>query len=346
MKKILTLSLLLVSILTFAQVPQGISYQAIALNNSGNPVVSSNVGIRLSILDNSASGTVLYTETHTKTTNAQGLFNLVIGQGTPTVGLFTDVKWETNSKFLKEEIDVTGGTNYVLIGTTQLLSVPFAMYAGKVNSEDIVGGSDVKNVWSSIVNSSSFITDTNAYVYEPSTVSPFQFSWHSTPISGTPFMKSYNSFLTSTNVYIYDNNTWNSYPITGIPKKIISNGGSTLVVTSTNAYLHVNDGTNTTWAPISISGDIVKVSNNNSNLGVLTSTNFYICAYDSTGTTRSWISTPITGNPLNIKFVNGGIMALTSTNAYIYGQDNNDFNYSIPTFSWKMTPISGTLKLD
>jgi hypothetical protein len=129
MKKIITLSLLLVSILTFAQVPQGISYQAIALNNSGNPVVSSNVGIRLSILDNSASGTVLYTETHTKTTNAQGLFNLVIGQGTATSGTFSTINWKTNSKFLKVEMDIAGGTNYVLVGATQLLSVPYAMAA-------------------------------------------------------------------------------------------------------------------------------------------------------------------------------------------------------------------------
>lgn len=129
MKKIITLTLLIASIFTFAQVPQGISYQAIALNASGNPVVSSNIGIRLSILDNAATGTVLYTETYTKTTNAQGLFNLVIGQGTATFGTFLTINWGTNSKFLKAEMDVAGGTNYVLVGTTQLLSVPYALAA-------------------------------------------------------------------------------------------------------------------------------------------------------------------------------------------------------------------------
>ncbi len=116
----------------FAQVPQGISYQAIAINGSGNPVVSSNVGVRLSVLDNSATGTVLYTETQTKTTNPQGLFNLVIGQGTPTAGTFSTINWGTNSKFLKVEMDVAGGTNYTLVGTTQLLSVPYAMTAGTI----------------------------------------------------------------------------------------------------------------------------------------------------------------------------------------------------------------------
>lgn len=129
MKRIISLYIFLISTAIFAQVPQGISYQAIALNNSGNPVVSSNVGIRLSILNNSATGTVLYTETHTKTTNAQGLFNLVIGQGTSTFGTFNTINWNVNSKFLKVEMDVAGGTNYVLVGTTQLLSVPYALAA-------------------------------------------------------------------------------------------------------------------------------------------------------------------------------------------------------------------------
>jgi hypothetical protein len=129
MKKIILLSALFISFLTFAQVPQGISYQAIALNGSGTPVVSSNVGLKLSILDSSASGTVLYSETQLKTTNAQGLFNLVIGQGTVVSGVFNTINWGTNSKFLKVEMDATGGTTYTTVGTTQLLSVPFALAA-------------------------------------------------------------------------------------------------------------------------------------------------------------------------------------------------------------------------
>ncbi|WP_284653648.1 hypothetical protein [Flavobacterium terrisoli] len=132
MKKLILLSALFISFLTFAQVPQGISYQAIALNGSGAPVVSSNVRVRLSVLDVSATGTVLYSETQLKTTNPQGLFNLVIGQGTVVSGVFASINWATNSKFLKVEMDVTGGTTYVLVGTTQLLSVPYALMAGGI----------------------------------------------------------------------------------------------------------------------------------------------------------------------------------------------------------------------
>jgi len=129
MKKLLLFSALFITFLTFAQVPQGISYQAIALNGSGAPVVSSNVRVKLSILDTSASGTVLYSETQLKTTNAQGLFNLTIGQGTLVSGAFNTINWGVNTKFLKVEMDASGGTNYVAVGTTQLLSVPYALAA-------------------------------------------------------------------------------------------------------------------------------------------------------------------------------------------------------------------------
>ncbi len=134
MKKLLLLSVLFISFLSFAQVPQGISYQAIALNGAGTPVVSSNVSVKLSILDVSATGAVLYSETHLKTTNPQGLFNLVIGQGTVVLGTFATINWGLNSKFLKVEMDAAGGTAYVLVGTSQLLSVPYAMYAGGISN--------------------------------------------------------------------------------------------------------------------------------------------------------------------------------------------------------------------
>jgi len=129
MKKLLFISILFFSLLPFAQIPQGIQYQAIALNGSGNPVVNSNVMVRLSIMDASATGTVLYAETHLKMTNAQGLFNLIIGQGSMVSGTFNTINWGANSKFLKVEMDATGGTAYTLVGTTQLLSVPYALAA-------------------------------------------------------------------------------------------------------------------------------------------------------------------------------------------------------------------------
>jgi hypothetical protein len=131
MKKILLVLALSLTALVSAQIPQGISYQAIAYNGTA-AVANGNVGLRLSVLNGSPTGTAVYVETHVKTTNAQGLFNLVIGQGTAVSGTFAGINWATGSKFLKVEMDAAGGTNYAPVGTTQLLSSPYAMVAGSL----------------------------------------------------------------------------------------------------------------------------------------------------------------------------------------------------------------------
>lgn len=134
MKKLITILLCAIATISFAQVPQGVSYQAIATNAQGLPIVSGSIAIRLSILNNTATGTVLYTETQTKTTNAQGLFNVIIGQGTPTLGTFASINWSVNNKFLRVEMDSAGGSNFVFVGATQLLTVPYAMVAAGIRT--------------------------------------------------------------------------------------------------------------------------------------------------------------------------------------------------------------------
>jgi hypothetical protein len=93
-------------------------------------VVNTSVGIKISILQGSASGTAAYVETQTTTTNANGLATLAIGGGTPVTGTFAGINWASGNYFIKTETDPTGGTNYTISGTSQLLSVPYALYAG------------------------------------------------------------------------------------------------------------------------------------------------------------------------------------------------------------------------
>lgn len=132
MKKLyIALSLFLASF-AYSQVPQAFSYQTIAFNSAGAPIANGNVKLRISILDNSATGTVLYTETHTKTTNSKGLVNLNIGQGTANTGNFGGINWGTNSKFVKVEMDPAGGSNYTNVGVNQLMSVPYAQISKTV----------------------------------------------------------------------------------------------------------------------------------------------------------------------------------------------------------------------
>ena len=112
MRHCLFLFLLCLSYFSNAQAPDLFRYQAVARDNLGAEVVNSNIGVQISILDNSSTGTVLYRETHTVTTNQFGLFSLSIGGGTPNIGTMGGVNWSTGFKYLKVEADFTGGTSY------------------------------------------------------------------------------------------------------------------------------------------------------------------------------------------------------------------------------------------
>ena len=131
MKKI-TLVLLLLSSFTllFAQAPQKMSYQSVIRKTDGTLVASTPVSLKISILKGSATGTASYVETQTTTTNNNGLATVEIGGGTPVTGTFAGIDWGSGSHFIKTEIDPAGGTNYTISGTSQLLSVPYALYAG------------------------------------------------------------------------------------------------------------------------------------------------------------------------------------------------------------------------
>ena len=137
MKKLFALiAVVMLSTSLFAQPPQKLSYQAIVRNDLGKLVQNSNVGIRISILQGSASGTVIYTETHIATTNVNGLVALEIGAGT-TSGNFSGINWANGPYFLKSETDPAGGSNYSISGVSELLSVPFALRAKTADYNDL-----------------------------------------------------------------------------------------------------------------------------------------------------------------------------------------------------------------
>lgn len=118
--------------------PSGINYQAIARNQNGSVFVNQNISVRISILSGGDQGAVQYSETHTAQTNVFGLFNLAIGRGTAISGNFENIPWESANQFVKVEVDIAGGNNYTVIGTNELLSVPYALYAQ--NAGNGVGG--------------------------------------------------------------------------------------------------------------------------------------------------------------------------------------------------------------
>ena len=132
MKKLLTI-LLCLPLLIMAQAPQGFTYQGVATDNNGFELQNQTISIQASILSSSATGTTVWQETHTTTTDTFGLFNVAIGEGASTSSgssaTFSEIDWGAASHFMKVEIDVSGGANYVHVGTSQMMSVPYALHA-------------------------------------------------------------------------------------------------------------------------------------------------------------------------------------------------------------------------
>ncbi|MFM7700756.1 MAG: hypothetical protein ACKO7V_08215, partial [Bacteroidota bacterium] len=123
------LMMLMVASQVFAQVPERFTHQAVMRGASGQLLTNQSIGVLVSVLSGSASGSDVYVERHTATTNANGLMSIEIGGGVAQSGTFAGINWGGASFYLKVEADLAGGTNYGISSTSQLLSVPFALYA-------------------------------------------------------------------------------------------------------------------------------------------------------------------------------------------------------------------------
>ncbi len=135
---IITLAHQLINTSSFAQAPQKFNYQAVVRDNSGNILANQAVSFRISILQNSLYGASIYVETQKDTTTSHGVSVLKIGDGVPVYGSMAGINWANGPYFIKVELDQNGGTSYVTMGTTQLLSVPYALHSK--TAETVTGG--------------------------------------------------------------------------------------------------------------------------------------------------------------------------------------------------------------
>ena len=157
MKKLYTLLSLAITLITTAQAPQGFNYQATVRNSSGALIINQNVLFKFNIMLNSQTSLPVYSETHQAPTDDLGQVNLTIGSGTATNGTFAGINWASGSYFLGIELNT--GAGFVAMGTTQLLSVPYALYANSAGSTtgntagfthyvgELFGGGIVVSVW-------------------------------------------------------------------------------------------------------------------------------------------------------------------------------------------------------
>jgi microcystin-dependent protein len=140
---VLSLAALLVCGMTWGQAPERISHQAVVRDMSDNLVASQAVGVRITILQGAPNGANMYREQHSLTTNAAGLLSLEIGSGAVQNGSLSAINWNMGPYFVEQAIDPSGGTNYTISETTQLLSVPYALYAQSADRANSATRADV-----------------------------------------------------------------------------------------------------------------------------------------------------------------------------------------------------------
>ena len=135
MKNRIAFLCLFITAFSYAQSPQAFKYQAVLRDLGGLPLIEKNVSIKISILKSSLTGTSIYSEIHQAKTTPLGIINLEIGKGVSSLNSFSSIEWGTDIHFVKIEMDSTGGSNFELVGISQLLSVPYALYAEKSGDE-------------------------------------------------------------------------------------------------------------------------------------------------------------------------------------------------------------------
>ena len=123
-----------------SQIPGTFNYQAVVKNSSGEILSNQDISVQVSIYEGNDPGTNLYSETHSVSTNNYGTISISIGSGTIVSGTFAEIDWSTGNKYLKVEIDESGGSSYTNLGMVELLSVPYALsskLAENLGSENV-----------------------------------------------------------------------------------------------------------------------------------------------------------------------------------------------------------------
>lgn len=154
MKQLTLLLLIFISAEIIAQAPpQGFNYSSVIRGNNNQAIPNTLVSVRLSIIFDTPNGSVVYQEVHTETTNQFGVLNLTIGQGNPTIGVFSEIAWGGGNHYLQTELDDSGGTNFEIMGIAQFLSVPYALYSAYSNNSS----SNFQQL--SYINDTLYLTD-------------------------------------------------------------------------------------------------------------------------------------------------------------------------------------------
>ncbi|MCW5898674.1 MAG: hypothetical protein KIT10_05335 [Flavobacteriales bacterium] len=288
-----TLLLLLIASATghaFAQTPQRMGFQAVVRDGDGLLVTGTTVGMRISVLQGSDTGTPVFVETHAPQTNANGLATLEIGGGNVISGVFAAIDWANGPYFLKTETDPNGGTNYGIVGTSPLLSVPYALHAansqpGPQGPQGPPGTSDCPIIRTA---------DGRAVVWTATTAH----GWGLAATGGTQWF--------STNI---------NGPILGS----IASDSSVVIWTATTAYGFYPSSTGgSIWGNTSLSGPVIGAVASSGRIAVFTETQAHGLGRASTSGMQ-WSTVNLAGPVIDHVVAGNRIVLLTSTTAVGYG---------------------------
>jgi hypothetical protein len=260
-----------------AQAPQRFSYQAVVRDGSNTLVTNSTVGMRVSLLQGNASGPTVYVETHSPTTNTNGLVSLAVGGGTVISGSMANIDWIDGPYFIRTEADPDGGTNYSIDGVSQLLSVPYALHAannqpgpagpqGPPGPPGTPGTSDCQTILTNLGRVVVY-TSSTAHGFGPSSTVDNNSLWYSIAIDGEVLGSIANDtaavIYTSTTAYAFTPNAvgsgWQEISLNGSPVGALASSGRIVVYTSSEAYgLGRNSSLNMSWFPQVLDGPVIE----------------------------------------------------------------------------------------
>lgn len=247
----------ILAITSQAQSPNKFNYQAVARDLSGNVLVDQDVSVRIAVLEGSNSGNEVFAETHEITTNGFGLFNFQIGAGTPISGDLGLIDWGADSYFLQVSFDGSGGNNYEELSTTELVSVPYAMYANKVLVDSVADddADPINEIQTIALSGDTLSLSDGGSVYLGTYINPELFDNDSTnEIQVVSFSNDTlylsgggNAYLGEyTNPTLLDNDSTNELQVLSLSNDTLylSNGGFVDLSNYVNQINHDNDSVN------------------------------------------------------------------------------------------------------